>query len=96
MGLQAAENFAGPWSGLARMGWDGSCKNGFVGDGLVGIGSVGIGSVGNGSVAKKVAADPPSFNWFGQKLKLNFLSIVDGIFLQKVIRLFFSGPKNNF
>jgi hypothetical protein len=27
-------------------------------------GLVGEGSVGNGSVAKKVAADPPSFNWF--------------------------------
>ena len=26
--------------------------------------SVGDGSVRNGSVAKKVAADPPSFNWF--------------------------------
>jgi hypothetical protein len=35
-------------------GGDGSCKNRSVGDGLVR----------NGSVAKKVAADPPSFNWF--------------------------------
>jgi hypothetical protein len=32
----------------------------------------------------------------GQKLKLNFLSIFDGIFLQEVIKLFFGGPKNNF
>jgi hypothetical protein len=29
---------------------------------------VGDGSVRNGSVAKKVAADPPSFNWFVSKL----------------------------
>jgi hypothetical protein len=41
-------------TGRERMGWDGSGKNGSVGDG----------SVGNGLVAKKVAADPPSFNWF--------------------------------
>jgi hypothetical protein len=46
-------------SGRARLGRDGSGKNGSVGDG-----SVGIGSAENRSVAKKVAADPPSFNWF--------------------------------
>jgi hypothetical protein len=52
------------WVGGDRLGedgsgWDGSGKNGSVVDG-----SVRIRSVGNGSVAKKVAADPPSFNWF--------------------------------
>jgi hypothetical protein len=41
-------------SGEDRSGGDGSGKNGLVGDG----------SVGNGSVVTKVAADPPSFNWF--------------------------------
>jgi hypothetical protein len=41
-----------------------SAGTGLVGDGSVRDGSVGNWSVGNGSVAKKVAADPPSFNWF--------------------------------
>jgi hypothetical protein len=40
-------------SGEDGLGGDGSGKNRLVGDG----------SVRNGSVTKKVAVDPPSFNW---------------------------------
>jgi hypothetical protein len=37
--------------------------------GQAGMGLVGDRSVGNGSVTKKVAADPPSFNWFRSHLE---------------------------
>jgi hypothetical protein len=52
--------------GRVAMGqWgDRSGEDGSSGDGSGKNGSVGDGSVRNGSVAKKVAADPPSFNWF--------------------------------
>jgi hypothetical protein len=43
-------------TGLGGTGW--------VGMGLVRDWSVEDGLVGNGSVAKKVVADPPSFDWF--------------------------------
>jgi hypothetical protein len=39
-------------------------ENGLGGDGSSKNRSVGDGSVRNGLVAKRVAADPPSFNWF--------------------------------
>jgi hypothetical protein len=50
--------------GSERLGGNGSGEDGSGGDGSGKNGSVGHGSVMNGSVAKKVAADPPSFNWF--------------------------------
>jgi hypothetical protein len=48
--------------GTGRFG-DGSVGTRLVGDGSVRDWSVGDGSVRNWSVAKKVAVDPPSFNW---------------------------------
>jgi hypothetical protein len=48
-----------------RLGGDRLGEDGSGGDGSGKNRSVGDGSVRNGSVAKKVAVDPPSFNWLG-------------------------------
>jgi hypothetical protein len=52
-------------NGRAAIGWAGTgrARMGRVGTGQAKIGRLGDGSVRNGLVAKKVAADPPSFNW---------------------------------
>jgi hypothetical protein len=61
----------GNGSGGDRAGEDGSGEEGSGKNG-----SVGDRSVGNGSVAKKVAADPLSFNWFHDDFNAIFKNLL--------------------
>jgi hypothetical protein len=60
--------------GGAAMDWAamGRAAMGQAAMGKAGSGLVWDRSVGNGLVAKKVAADPPSFNWFSYKMHAQF------------------------
>jgi hypothetical protein len=83
----------GDRSGEDGSGGDGSGKNGSVGDG-----SVRNGSVRNGSVAKKVAADPPSFNWFSHKVLVHvqILICIGHSLKDKTKIIFLSGCSGEF
>jgi hypothetical protein len=85
------------WVGSEVSDGDGSSGDGSGGDGSGGTESVGNGSVedgsvrdvsvGDGSVAKKVAADPSSFNWF------NVVSLIVE-FTPLTIRLILDSTRN--
>jgi hypothetical protein len=74
----------GEWSGTGRVGTGRSGMGGLNRSSRVGSGGdksgedetglVGEGLVGNGSVAKKVAADPSSFNWLGYQFQSAVIS----------------------
>jgi hypothetical protein len=74
---QVIDRAAKGWAAMGRQGQVGRGGDRLGQNGPVGDGSVGIRSVGNGLVAKKVAADPPSFNWFTFFLSAATLAAAD-------------------